>query len=434
MALWVSEKKVYDDRVYEATIEPGLKVIVICRPGCWIKHVACATRFGSIDRMFHDPETDEIVEVSPGVAHFLEHIMFDHPDGNVLERFTRLGANSNAYTGKFYTIYKFSAVERFGKSLDLLLDFIQQPQFTPDSVRKTQRIIGREIAAAYDNPMQQAHHDLLSAMYWSHPVRERILGSLETISGVTPEHLSMIHRVFYHPSNMILCVLGDVDPEYVLERIALRLTRSDQVPNRRSGRPFVDEKKTVAVPRAKRFMAISRPLALWGLKLQPLSPDERGLRRYLLGDMIAECIFGTISERAETMYRRGLITNSYRYGLEVVPGAAHWVVGGETADPEAAFVEWTGDLRRVMGDGLDVRLFEAARRKALGRTLAVVDSFEELAHEHLVYRCHNWDFYERPRILADLTVEEANHWLRRYTDPDLIQMVQAAIFPGKGVA
>lgn len=420
------------DRLYEARVGPGLEVVVIRRPGYRKKYATYATRYGSIDQAFTDPDTGETVEVPAGVAHFLEHKMFDKPGASILERFARLGASVNAYTGQFYTVYLFSVVEPFEECFELLLDYVQDPQFSRESVEKEQGIIGQEIATAYDHPAHRLYYDFLGAMYRRHPIREWILGSPESIATITPELLYRIHRIFYHPSNMTVCVVGDLEPERVVDIVARDLEGRGFSPRPRPRRVLPDEGPDLARPRVERRMAVSRPFVQWGVKFGALPGDESGLRASVLGDLVAECLFGRMTGWYEDLYRRHVITDQYWYGLEVAPGAAHWEVGGETADPEAFGAECDRRLGQALAEGLDPGLFEAARRKAIGETLALLDSPEALAHGFLTDRFLGWDFYRRPDVLAELTVDEANAWLRRHADPR--RTVRAAVLPQGGDA
>ncbi|WP_242822515.1 EF-P 5-aminopentanol modification-associated protein YfmH [Thermaerobacter marianensis] len=428
------ERKVpaLDEQVFEARVEPGAEVVVIRKPGFRKRYATYATRYGSIDRVLVDPATGREVEVPPGAAHFLEHKMFDKPEGSILERFAQLGASMNAYTGHFYTVYLFSVVEPFEPCFQLLLDYVQDPRFTPESVEKEQGIIGQEIATAYDHPTQRLYYDFLEAMYRHHPVRDWILGSPESIATLTPELLETIHRTFYHPANMTVCVVGDVDPERVVAMVAEDLARRHLAPRPRPERRLPAEGPDLARPAVERRMAVSRPFVQWGVKFGAFPPDESGLRAAVLGDVVAEALFGRLTPWYEEQYRRHVITDRYWFGLSVVPGAAHWEVGGETGDPEAFTAACEQRLGEALSEGLDPGVFEAVRRKALGEFLAVLDSPEELAHGFLTDRFLGWDFYRRLDVLEALDAETATRWLREHADPR--RTVRAAVLPREEVA
>lgn len=432
MDVHVQERSVslVGDQIAEARVGPGLEVVVIRRPGFRRKYGTYATRYGSVDRVFVDAETGQRLEIPPGAAHFLEHQMFDKPEGSILERFARLGASVNAYTGAFYTVYLFSVVEAFQECLELLLDYVQEPRFTAESVRKEQGIIGQEIATAYDHPTHRLYYDFLGAMYRRHPIRDWILGSPESIATLTPELLYQIHRAFYHPANMTVCVVGDVDPLEVARTVERDLAERALKPRPRPRRELPPEGPDLARPRVERRMAVSRPFVQWGIKFGRLPGGEPGLRAAVLGDVVAECLFGRLAPWYEDLYRRHVITDRYWYGLSVVPGAAHWEVGGETDDPEAFGAACEQRLGEVLSQGLPPDLFEAARRKKLGEILAVMDSPEELAHAFLTARFLDWDFYQQLEILADLSAEAGDAWLRSHADPR--RTVLAAVLPQGG--
>ncbi|PZN09078.1 MAG: insulinase family protein [Bacillota bacterium] len=421
-----------DERLFEARVAPGAEVVVIRKPGFRKKYATYATRYGSIDRVLRDPATGREVEVPPGAAHFLEHKLFDKPEGSVLERFAQLGASMNAYTGPFYTVYLFSVVEPFEACLELLLDYVQDPRFTPESVAKEQGIIGQEIATARDHPLIRLHYDFLEAMYRRHPVRDWILGSPESIATLTPELLEAIHRAAYHPANMTVCVVGDVDPQRVVAMVAEDLGRRGIPPRPRPERRLPAEGPDLARPQTARRMGVSRPYVQWGIKFGPFPPDEGGLRAAVLGDLVAEALFGRLTPWYEEQYRRQVITDRYWYGLSVVPGAAHWEVGGETADPDAFANACEARLGEALSHGIDPDLFEAVRRKAMGEFLALLDSPEELAHGFLADRFLGWDLYRRLAILDELDADAATRWLREHADPR--RTVRAAVLPQEEVA
>lgn len=202
------------ETLYEEVLPNGLSVLVAVKPGFRKNAAFFATRYGGADRRFK--VNGEWIDTPAGVAHFLEHKMFDMPDGrNVLSDFAALGASPNAFTGTGHTAYYFTGSENFMENLRLLLTYVSTPYYTEESVAKEQGIIGQEICMGEDSPGYAGYFQLLSALYDHHPIRENIAGSVESIAQITPETLYHCHSVFYHPSNMVLCCVGDVDPEAI---------------------------------------------------------------------------------------------------------------------------------------------------------------------------------------------------------------------------
>ena len=200
---------------YTGALANGLRVTVIPRPGFLKKYACFAANYGGVMRDFS--VAGQSVETPEGVAHFLEHKMFDMPWGNALAVLSSRGANPNAYTSDFITAYHFECTENFYQNLDTLLEFVSTPYFTAESVKKEQGIIGEEIGMTENDPSHAVYYGLMRCLYERCRVRDSIVGTVESIAEITPEILETCHRAFYAPSNMQLCVIGDVEPERVTE-------------------------------------------------------------------------------------------------------------------------------------------------------------------------------------------------------------------------
>ncbi|MBL4846701.1 MAG: insulinase family protein, partial [Planctomycetes bacterium] len=207
-----------DEEFHEGVTEDGLRVKVIPRPGYQKKFAIFVTDYGSIDTAFQAPGADQFCETPPGVAHFLEHKLFQTKEGDAFSEFARYGASANAFTSYTQTAYHFGTSSDFYPCLDLLLDFVAVPYFTPEAIDKERKVIAQEIRMYEDSPDAVAHLDLLQALYHSHPVREDITGSLDSICEIDGDVLELCHRTFYNPENMVLVVSGDLDPSEVYAR------------------------------------------------------------------------------------------------------------------------------------------------------------------------------------------------------------------------
>ena len=204
-----------DETLYTIRLENGLSVAVVPKKGFTKKLAYFVTDYGSIHTDFSFE--GEVHRVPGGIAHYLEHKLFDMPDGrDVSAEFAAYGAITNAFTSYDMTAYYFSCTEHFDACLQLLLEFVSTPYFTQESVEKEQGIIDQEIGMNADAPDSVVFENLMGAVYRNHPIRVPILGTSDSIREITPELLNLIHRAFYTPSNMLLCVIGDVDPEGVV--------------------------------------------------------------------------------------------------------------------------------------------------------------------------------------------------------------------------
>ena len=254
-----------DETLYTTTLPNGLSVMVVPRPGFTKKLCYLATDFGSIHREF---TLDGITyHVPAGIAHFLEHKLFDMPGRDITAEFSALGAVPNAFTGYDMTAYHFSCTEHFYESLKLLLEFVYTPCFTQESVDKEQGIIGQEIDMNEDSPETCIFESLMDLMYENHPVRDPILGTKKSIGTITPELLNLCHKAFYRPENMLLCVVGDVDPELV-EKLALEFSPKDN-PKVTAVKSW-QETNAVREKLATCEMEVAMPMFQLGFKCEPM--------------------------------------------------------------------------------------------------------------------------------------------------------------------
>ena len=216
------------ETLYSAVLPNGLRLNVVPKAGFSTRYAAFAANYGGAHRRFR--LDGDIIDSPAGVAHFLEHKMFDLPNGdNALNILSANGADPNAFTSSGMTCYYFSCTQGFEENLRMLLHFVSTPYFTAETVSKEQGIIGQEIRMGEDSPDSRVYYNLMESLYRCHPVRDRVAGSLESIARISHETLYACHRAFYAPSNMALCVEGDVDAE-AIERIALEVLGSESAP------------------------------------------------------------------------------------------------------------------------------------------------------------------------------------------------------------
>ena len=311
---------------FETELDNGLTICVIPRPGYLKSYAFFATGYGGMNLRFR---TEDGWQDSPaGVAHFLEHKMFDTKEGNALQILTANGASPNAFTMADMTGYYFECTEGFAENLRTLLSFVSQPYFTQESVAKEQGIIGQEIQMIEDNPDWRLYQNLLRALYRNNPLRIPLAGSKNSIAEITADTLYQCHRAFYHPGNMVLCVVGDVDPEQVAA------IAQDVLPQERRDRAEKDlgapEPDAPAERQITEVMAVSSPNFLLGLKARPHPAGEEDLRLQLLGDLAGDILAGESSPLYAKLYSEGLIDKSFFVSYESSPGTAFLMLGGES--------------------------------------------------------------------------------------------------------
>ena len=318
-----------DETVYRGVLPSGLPVIVLKRPGFSRKLAYLAIDYGSLHT--HYTYEGKAYTAPEGVAHYLEHKMFDLPGRDVSAEFAAMGANVNAFTSYDMTAYHFSCTENFEEALALLLEFVTTPYFTPETVEKERGIITQEIAMNEDNPDTQVFERLMQLMYKQHPICYPILGTRETIGEITDQVLHQCHRAFYAPENMLLCVVGDVEPDAVaaLAEKVMPVKRSAGVHLTAWNEEMTCPDKETAVT-----MEVAMPMFQIGFKAEPVEQGENGVLQEIVGDLAAEVLFGESSQLYLQMYEEGLIDSAFGGGFETVEGMAMLTACGDSEDPE----------------------------------------------------------------------------------------------------
>lgn len=396
------------ETLYEETLPNGLTVLVAVKPGFRKNAAYFVTRYGGADRRFK--VNGEWIDTPAGVAHFLEHKMFDMPDGrNVLADFAALGASPNAFTGSGRTAYYFTGSENFMENLRLLLTYVSTPYYTAESVAKEQGIIGQEICMSEDNPGYAGYFQLLGALYERHPIRDNIAGSIESIAAITPETLYHCHSVFYNPSNMALCCVGDVDPEAILAAAREILPETPgETPERDYGAP---ETLLPRCGRAEKTMSVSAPQFLLGAKLPYLTTGAERARQKLLCELAFECFMGEASPLYNDLYAKGLLNRSFSTEYDSSAGTATLLFGGESRDPDAVAAAVQEALSAVALRGMDAAAFERCRRTKYGQMLSTLDFFSAYAVALSDGWLDGWDALDAFSVLETISVTDVEAFL-----------------------
>jgi len=389
-------------------LENGLTVAVVNRRGFQRKLAYFVTDFGSIHTDF---ELEGLEYHTPaGVAHFLEHKMFELPQRDVTAEFASMGAHVNAFTSYDMTAYYFSCTENFDGNLRLLLEFVSTPYFEAESVLREQGIIDQEIGMNADSPDTQSFESLMNSMYGAHPIRVPILGTSESIREITPEILHTVHRAFYTPANMILCVVGDVDPENVCA-IAKSVLGTERKSVGRKLRHWQEE-MTVGQDNVKR-MEVAMPSFQLGFKCEATGTGIDAIRQEVIGDLAAEALFGESSRLYLQLYGEGLIDSSFGGGFETVDGCALLTCGGDSEDPYAVRDRILEQAQILLEQGIEEADFMRMKRSAMGRRIRDLDSFDSTAFRICAYHMSDFDYFEFPAVYAQVEIKDILEFLQR---------------------
>ena len=402
------------EQLFKQILPNGLTVLVLPRPGFTRKVAYFVTDFGAIHTQF--TLDGQPMQVPGGIAHYLEHKMFDMPDGDVMAKFAALGANPNAFTSYDLTAYYFHCTEHFYESLELLLQYVSTPYFTEESVAKEQGIIGQEIGMNEDSPDTRIFENLARALYRNHPVRVPILGTRESIAQITPQLLEACHKAFYRPGNMLLCVVGDVDPERVCDLARQILPAEDTTQVSRVG--TWQEDMVANVPLLEDTMEVSMPTFYLGFKCEPLCNGDAAVRGETIGDLAAEALFGESSPLYLRLYEEGLIDSSFGGGFDTIDGMAMLTAMGDSEDPESIREAILDEAKRLLREGIDEADFLRMKRSALGRRIRELDSFDSTCFRLCAYHFSQFDYFRFPGIFQSITVREVLEFIERVVTAD----------------
>ena len=361
------------DTLYSCTHKSGLRIVVWPMEEASSVYALFATHYGSVNNTLTTP--DGGTEVVPeGIAHYLEHKLFEGENGeDAFTRYAETGANANAYTSFDRTAYLFHATENILPSLEVLLDFVQKPYFTEETVQKEQGIIGQEIRMGEDHPGRRVLFNLLCGMYHNHPVRVDIAGTVESISHITPELLYRCYEQYYNLHNMVLVVAGKITPDEVMEYADKLLKDAPEMPDVSLK---CDEPETVLETYVEAQMPVSAPLFYMGIK-EPVG--ERNAETIAGARVLIELILGKTSPLYTQLMNEGLINDSFEAEYFCGPGYGVWLIGGESADPVRVKELVCAEIVRLQKEGIDPAAADAVRRGCYGRLVAGLDDPSDCA-------------------------------------------------------
>ena len=406
------EKKLYErigEEVFRATLPNGLPVYIVPKKGFSRKYALFATRYGGMDMRFE--KDGQWLDTPAGIAHYLEHKMFDTEEGNALQELAKNGAEPNAFTSNAITCYYFDATEKFYESLEILLSFVSVPYFTDESVQKEQGIIAQEIGMIEDNPEWQVYKQLMQALYHTSPARTPVAGSVESVSHITAQTLYDCHKAFYTPANMCLVVVGDVKPERII-------ASANQILPAKSG-PLIrrdygaEEELTAAEHFVSAAMEVSMPTFLVGFKCPPQHGGEQQHRFTAIGELACDVLMGESSPLYARLYAGGLINGSFGAAFDLLPGASYVYAGGDSKDPQAVAEAILAEAQRLVSQGVDGDYYRRVVNANFGAALKALNSFESIAVSMAEGCFQGYDPYRFPEVYDSITVEDVLDFLRQ---------------------
>lgn len=404
------------EEVYYEKLDNGLDVYFMPKKGFTKKFAVLATNYGSNDLEFIPINQTEKFKVNEGIAHFLEHKMFEQPDGgNAFDKFSKLGASANAYTNFTMTAYLFSCTENFYESLQHLIDYVQTPYFTDENVEKEKGIIEQEIKMYNDDPDWNVYFNCLKAMYSKYSVNIDIAGTVDSIYKITKEELYTCYNTFYNPGNMILFVVGDVDAEKVME-IAKKSNHYDvdKLKNEIE-RFYPEEPKTVNEKEIVAEFPISMPMFNIGFKDSDVGMKGKELlRKEVITEILLDMILKRGSEIFEELYMSGLINDNFGCGFTSQVDYGYTLIGGESNEPRKVKDTIIKYINKYKEDGLSEDDFNRVKKKKMGQFIKYFDSVNFIANNFISYKFKGINLMDYLEVIKQVKFEEVEERLKNH--------------------
>lgn len=397
------------DICYRILHPSGLEIRVMEMPDFSTAYAQLGAKFGSVYRRFRMSDADAVTELPAGTAHFLEHKLFEKEDGDVAKKFARLGASDNAFTDYDRTVYYFRAQQNYYEALELLLEFVQQPYFTEESVTRERSIILQELMETLDDPADQGFLQLMEGMYHAYPLYPHILGTAESIQQITAETLTQSHRAFYNLHNMVLCCAGNIRVQEVLAVADRCLILA---PPMQAKLVFPPEPAAPAASFCKCRMPIGKTQFSIGFKSRPTAGMQR-LRDSLLASLTADLLIGSATPLYQELLRVGLLNDTFDTDCFAGDGWFTVLFEGESDQPETVLQALCDEIRRMQTDGVGEELFAILKRAAYGDSIISMNNPEAACSAML--DAYIWDCdspFARSALLAELTAEDVQQCLR----------------------
>ena len=395
------------ETLYIEKLENGLTIMIIPKKGIQKKYIIWGTKFGSNDSKFIVPGENEITEVPKGVAHFLEHKMFEQENGkNSLDVLTNLGVSANAYTTNDHTAYLYECTDNFYEALDEFMDYVQHPYFTDENVEKEKGIIGQEIMMYDDYPEWKVYLNALEAMYYKNPVKLDITGTVETIKNIDKDILYKCYKTFYHPSNMAMVVCGDFEPEKLLTEIKNRLIKVE--PKGKIKRIYPEEPEKIVKEKVEQKMEVSRPLFTIGIKvgtIEKQSPEEI-VRKDIIIQILLNLLLGESSRLYKKLYDKGNISYAPVMEFEFSSTYAHILISGQSNNPEELFNELKNEINQTKKEGINEENFKRMKKMLYGDYIKDYNDASNIARMFLVDYFKGVDSFQYLEQMESIHLED----------------------------
>lgn len=399
----------------------GLDIYIIPKKDYSKSYAIFGTRYGSVDSEFVVPGESDITSVPDGIAHYLEHKMFDQPDGsNVFDKFSKYGGNANAFTSFNITAYLFSATSDFEENLKTLLDYVQSPYYTDETVAKEQGIIGQEIRMYDDSPSWKMFFNFINCLYQKHPIKKEIAGTIESISEITADYLYKCYNTFYNLSNMSIVIVGNVDAEKTAEIIENGIKKNEPF-DEPIKKIYPKEPKEIATAYTEQNMAISSPMFMMGFKDNDVNLSGKELlKKHIEITILLRMLFAEGAPIYEKLYNENLINSTFSTDYTMQPDYGFTTLEGESKDPKRLYETVQNELLKLQESGLCEADFERAKKVIWGRYIRMHNDIEDYACTFIQFLFMGIDYFDYYEAYKEVTFESVEkrfheHFKREYS-------------------
>lgn len=412
----IIKDNVLNETIFRKKYENGLDAYVLPKKGFSKSFASLTVKYGSNDSNFVPLGSDRPIKVPDGVAHFLEHKMFEKEYGSVFERFDKLGVSANAYTTNTHTSYYFISTDNYYEALNILLEFVQVPYFTDETVEKEKGIIIQELRMYNDDPEREIFNNLLNSMFIEHPVKIDVGGTVESVRSIDKDVLYLCYNSFYKPDNMIFLSIGDVDPGKIFDYVEKRIVCKQQGEIKRI---YSDEPDQIKESYIEKTMNVSMPLMILGFKdISKETNTKLLLKKYVDVTISLEALFGKSSEIYSELYNKGLITSNLGYEYEAELDYGFVLISCSTASPQKVNEEIREYIKTKSDVGIDEGEFMKAKRVIKGAVIKAFDSIETLGHFYNSFMVKGINVFEYIDVINNTTLSEVNERWKSILDFD----------------
>lgn len=405
----VHNYELIDEKVYEHELDNGLKLFIIPKPGFQKTFVTYTTQFGSLDNHFKSIGSQQFVKVPDGVAHFLEHKLFEKEEEDLFTAFAEENAQANAFTSFDRTSYLFSATSNIESNIKRLLDMVETPYFTEETVNKEKGIIAEEIKMYQEQPGYKLMFNTLREMYSNHPIRVDIAGSVESIYDITKDDLYLCYETFYHPSNMVLFIVGDVNPQNMIDLVEQHEAKRNKTNQPKIERAEIDEPIEVNQHNVTEQMKLQSSRLMLGFKNQPLKENsEKYVQRDLEMTFFYELIFGEETDFYQNLLNKDLIDETFGYQFVLEPSYSFSIITSATQQPDELKELLLNELKKYRGQLVDQEAFDLLKKQFIGEFISSLNSPEYIANQYAKLYFEGVSVFDMLEIVENITLESVN--------------------------